>query len=122
MVVMMVFGDVQQEGGKVDNDGESCLGLVLSESLVVFLVDENCEGKEMSDQDGLFVEVWLLFVFMNDRYDKQGEQCSFDVGYFFGLWLLVFQDIVVGCGGVDGVQVEVDGDICVNNFVDGEVG
>lgn len=87
----------QCESSKVENDGESCPGPVPSESPVAFPVEENADAEVGRSS----------FAFMNDR---QGVECSSDVGYSLGPRSLVFQDIAVGSDGMR------------NRVGDGEVG
>jgi hypothetical protein len=80
---------------------ESCPGPVPSESPVALNpVEDNVDGKGGSDRERRASEVGSSFTFLNDRFNKQGVQCSSDIGSL-GPRSLMFQDIAVASGADD---------------------
>lgn len=69
MVVLMDF--IIEEGKrKVEGEIESCLGLMFSESLVVFFLDDKLSWREVGVGGKSLIE--NIFVFLGDRFIKFG--------------------------------------------------
>ncbi|KAG0554471.1 hypothetical protein KC19_12G094400 [Ceratodon purpureus] len=94
---------------------ESCPGPVPSESPVALQpVEGGSDGKGGGDREGRSSEVRSSFTFLNDRLNKQGVQCSSEIGSL-GPRSLMFQDIAVASGADD-----VQGSSRVGSEVEGE--